>query len=54
MKFVQKATKYIQFQINKHGQYCGHTTVEDVVKNMNPWELLELIGEAMDEEESEG
>jgi len=46
--FMEKATFYLQFQINKHGQYCGHTNVEDAVNSLTPHELLCVISGAVD------
>lgn len=48
MSFLEQVLFYIQFQINKHGQYNGWTTPEEVVNSLNNWELLQLITEAID------
>ena len=48
MTFLEQVLFYIQFQINKHGQYNGWTTPEEVVNSLNNWELLHLITEAID------
>lgn len=48
MTFLEKVLFYINFQINKHGQYNGMTSAEDVVNSMTPYELLELISSAID------
>ena len=48
MPFLDTALFYIQFQINKHGQYSGMTTPEEVVNTLSNYELLELIAEGID------
>lgn len=46
--FYDKATYYIKFEINKHGQSLGCSTVEERVNGLSNNELLELIAEAID------
>jgi hypothetical protein len=48
MTFLEQVLFYIRFQINKHGQYNGWTTPEEVVNSLTNWELLQLIAEAVD------
>lgn len=51
--FLELATSTIQFQINKHGQYSGMTTCEEVVNSLTQYELLELVSRAIDEKFNE-
>ena len=50
--FLEYATRYIQFQLNKHGNYAGATTVEEAVNSLTPFELLTLVCEAIDDKET--
>jgi len=38
MTFKEQVLFYIQFQLNKHGQYNGWTTPEEVINHMTNWE----------------
>lgn len=49
---METMTRFIQFEINKHG-HCGHAaTVEDAINSMSNFELLTLIADYLDEVEA--
>lgn len=46
---VLEAIAYsIEFQLRKHGNYSGHTTIEDAVNAMSNFELLTMIAEYLE------
>ena len=45
---LEAITHSIEFQIRKHGQYFGHTTVEDAVNAMSDFELSTMIAEYLE------
>jgi hypothetical protein len=50
---VEAMTYAIEFQLRKHGNYGRYKTVEDSVNGLTNWELLQLIGEYLDELQKE-
>jgi hypothetical protein len=45
---LEEMTKFIQFEINKHG-HCGHAdTVEEAVNALSNFELLTLVAGYLD------
>jgi hypothetical protein len=45
---LETMTRFIQFEINKHG-HCGHAnTVEEAVNALSNFELLELVADHLD------
>ena len=45
---LEEMTKFMQFEINKHG-HCGHAnTVEEAVNALSNFELLTLVADYMD------
>lgn len=54
MSLLDRVTEQIEHQINKHGQFKGHTDVIEAVNSLEPYELLTRISIALEPEEGEG
>lgn len=48
---LEEMTKYIIFQLRKHGNYGPYETVEDAVNGLTNFELLQLVADYLDEKE---
>ena len=54
MSLLDRVTEQIERQINRNGQFCGHTDVMDAINSLEPYELLSRISMALEADEGEG